>query len=114
MPPAPCFSRVVGGGINRKRFRWRVGLFGGNCLGFIGCGILAVIFRFTGYPLPPLVIGFILGGMMEDNVGRAIRKAGGMEFMWERSMTLALLIFAFVLVAAPFWFDRVKKRRATS
>lgn len=80
----------------------------------IGCGILAVIFRFTGYPLPPLVIGFILGGMMEDNVGRAIRKAGGMEFLWERPMTLALLIFAFVLVAAPFWFDRVKKRRATS
>ena len=80
----------------------------------IGCGILALIFRFTGYPLPPLVIGFILGGMMEDNVGRAIRKTGGMEFLWERPMTLALLIFAMVLVAAPFWFDRIKKRGTAS
>ena len=72
----------------------------------IGLGALAVVFRFTGYPLPPLVIGFILGGMMEDNFGRALRKAGGIEFLWERPLTLGLLICALLLLAAPFWLDR--------
>ena len=76
-----------------------------------GCGVVATVLRFTGYPLPPLVIGFILGGMMEDNVGRAIRKTGSMEFLWERPMTLALLIGALLLLTAPYWLDRDQKRR---
>lgn len=78
----------------------------------IGFGVLATLFRFTGYPLPPLVIGFILGGMMEDNFGRALRKTGGMEFLWERPLTLALIICALLLLAAPFWLDRQSRRLA--
>lgn len=69
-------------------------------------GALATTLRFAGYPLPPLIIGFILGGMMEDNFGRALRKTGGIEFLWERPMTLTLLLCAFLLLAAPFWLDR--------
>lgn len=76
-----------------------------------GCGTLATLLRFAGYPLPPLVIGFILGGMMEDNVGRAIRNTGGMEFLWERPMTLAILILSFLLLAAPYLTDFLRKRR---
>ena len=75
----------------------------------IGCGALAVVFRFTGYPLPPLVIGFILGGMMEDNLGRAIRKAGGLQFLWERPMTLTLLILSLLLLVAPYFLDGKKR-----
>ena len=45
----------------------------------IGLGVLATVFRCTGFPLPPLIIGFILGGMMEDNLGRAIRRSGGVR-----------------------------------
>ena len=75
----------------------------------IGCGALAVVFRFTGYPLPPLVIGFILGGMMEDNLGRAIRKAGGLQFLWERPMTLTLLILSLLLLVAPYFFGSEEK-----
>lgn len=77
----------------------------------IGCSILAIVFRFTGYPLPPLIIGFILGGIMEDNVGRAIRKTGDLSFLWERPMTLALLVFALVLLVTPYVADRLKKKR---
>ena len=46
----------------------------------IALGVLATVFRFTGFLLPPLIIGFILGGMMEDNLGRAIRRSGGVRF----------------------------------
>ena len=76
----------------------------------IRLGILAADFRFTGYPLPPLIIGFILGGMMEDNLGRAIRRSGGIEFLWERPMTLALLILALILLIAPYLLDKLKIR----
>ena len=77
----------------------------------VAFGVVATILRFTGFPLPPLIIGFILGGMLEDNLGRAIRKSGGMNFMWERPMTLTLLIIAAALLVMPFILDWVAQRR---
>jgi len=76
----------------------------------IALGCMATVLRFGGFPLPPMIIGFILGGMLEDNLGRAMRKAGGMEFMWERPMTLAILVLALALLIYPILKDR---RRAS-
>ena len=76
----------------------------------IGLGVVATFFRFTGFLLPPLIISFILGGMMEDTLGRAIRRSGGLEFLWERPMTLALVILALVLLVAPFLVDKLRIR----
>ena len=72
----------------------------------IALGCMATVLRFGGFPLPPMIIGFILGGMLEDNLGRAMRKAGGMEFMWERAMTLAILVLALALLIYPILKDR--------
>ncbi|MEM7195066.1 MAG: tripartite tricarboxylate transporter permease, partial [Pseudomonadota bacterium] len=78
----------------------------------VGIGLLATVFRFTGFPLPPLVIGFILGGMLEDNFGRAISRAGGIQFIWERPLTLILLMVAVLLLVAPFLTDTLSRRRS--
>ncbi|MGB0965686.1 MAG: tripartite tricarboxylate transporter permease [Litorivicinus sp.] len=75
-------------------------------------GLVATALRFGGYPLPPLIIGFILGGMLEDNLGRAMRKAGGVEFLWERPMTLTILLIAVALFFYPVIKDRFARRRA--
>jgi putative tricarboxylic transport membrane protein len=72
----------------------------------IALGCMATVLRFGGFPLPPMIIGFILGGMLEDNLGRAMRKAGGIEFMWERPMTLAILVLALALLIYPILKDR--------
>ena len=72
----------------------------------IALGCMATVLRFGGFPLPPMIIGFILGGMLEDNLGRAMRKAGGMEFMWERPMTLAIFVLALALLIYPILKDR--------
>jgi putative tricarboxylic transport membrane protein len=72
---------------------------------------MATVLRFGGFPLPPLIIGFILGGMLEDNLGRAMRKAGGLEFMWERPMTLGILLLALALLVYPILKDRKKAVR---
>jgi putative tricarboxylic transport membrane protein len=77
----------------------------------VGLGVLATVLRFTGFPLAPMVIGFILGGMLEDNLGRAIRKSNGFDFMWERPMTLGLLILAVVLLVLPFILDWVARKK---
>ena len=77
----------------------------------IGFGLFATILRLTNYPLAPLVIGFILGGLMEDNLGRAIRKTGDLSFLWERPMTLALLILSVLLLVVPYWADRRAARK---
>ena len=77
----------------------------------IGIGVFATIMRFADYPLAPLLIGFILGQMMEDNFGRAMRNADGLNFIWERPMTLGLLLLALVLVFLPAWRARRARRR---
>ena len=71
----------------------------------VGLGVMATFLRFAHYPLPPLIIGFILGGMMEDNLGRAIRKANGLDFLWERPLTSGLLITAILFLLVPLYSD---------
>jgi putative tricarboxylic transport membrane protein len=74
----------------------------------VGLGVAATIMRFADYPLAPLLIGFILGGMMEDNFARAVNLTDGLSFMYERPMTLALLFIGFLLIFLPAY----RRRRA--
>jgi putative tricarboxylic transport membrane protein len=67
----------------------------------IGLGVMACIFRVAGYPLAPLLIGFILGPMLENNFSRSIQLYDGIGFLWQRPMTGALLVIAIVLVLLP-------------
>ena len=71
----------------------------------LGFGVLAIILRFADYPLPPLLIGFVLGQMFEDNLGRAMRNANGIQFIWERPMTLMLIISAAMFILFPLLRD---------
>ena len=74
----------------------------------VGLGIGATILRFADYPLPPLLIGFILGGMMENNFARAVNLTDGIGFMYQRPMTLCLLIIGLLLIFVPAY----RRRRA--
>lgn len=67
----------------------------------VGLGVCATAFRFASYPLAPLLIGFILGGMLENNFSRSMQLYDGISFIWSRPITLGLLIVAVVLVALP-------------
>ncbi|MCR9139514.1 MAG: tripartite tricarboxylate transporter permease [Alphaproteobacteria bacterium] len=78
----------------------------------VGFGICATIFRFADYPLAPLLIGFILGPLLENNFARAMQLYDGMGFIWERPMTLGLLVLAVVLVVLPSYRSRRARARA--
>ncbi|WP_147127078.1 tripartite tricarboxylate transporter permease [Shimia ponticola] len=78
----------------------------------VGLGVMATIFRFADYPLAPLLIGFILGTMLEDNFSRSMQLYRGLSFILERPMTLGLLVLAAFLVLLPSFRARRARRRA--
>jgi putative tricarboxylic transport membrane protein len=77
----------------------------------VSLGVIGTILRFADFPLPPLLIGFILGQMMEDNFSRAANVADGVNFLWERPMTLGMLIFAGLLILLPGYRTRRARLR---
>ncbi|KQB97980.1 tripartite tricarboxylate transporter TctA [Loktanella sp. 1ANDIMAR09] len=78
----------------------------------VGFGVVATILRFADYPLAPLLIGFILGTMLEDNFARSMQLYQGLGFILERPMTLGLLVLAAVLVLLPSFRARRARKRA--
>lgn len=78
----------------------------------VGLGVLATILRFADYPLAPLLIGFILGTMLEDNLARSMQLYRGLGFLAERPMTSGLLLLALLLVLLPSYRARRARRRA--
>jgi len=78
----------------------------------VGLGVMATVLRFADYPLAPLLIGFILGTMLEDNFARSMQLYRGLGFVFERPMTLALLAVAVLLVLLPSYRSRRARKRA--
>ena len=72
----------------------------------VGLGVVATVMRMADFPLPPLLIGFILGAMLEDNFARSMQLYDGPAFIWERPMTAGLLVLAAVLVFLPAYRAR--------
>ena len=77
----------------------------------VGLGIAATVLRLADYPLAPLLIGFILGSMLEDNFSRSMQLHDGVAFIVDRPMTLGLLAVAALLVATPSYRARRAKAR---
>lgn len=76
----------------------------------IGLGIFATLLKFADYPLAPLLIGFILGGMLENNFARSVNLTDGIQFMYERPMTLGLLVVGVLLIVVPAIQQRRKNK----
>jgi putative tricarboxylic transport membrane protein len=74
---------------------------------------LAVALRFLDFPMPPMLLGFILGGLMEDNLRRALAiNRGSMSFLWERPITLTILIITLLFLLKPA-LDTIRSRRSS-
>ena len=76
----------------------------------VGFGVIASAFRFADYPLAPLLIGFILGPLLENNFARSMQLYDGITFIWERPMTFVLLLLSVMLILLPNY----RARRATA
>lgn len=82
----------------------------------IGISAVALIARMLGFPMAPILLGFILGGLMEDNLRRSlIIYDGSLSFLWERPTTLVINLITIAIFATPLiqWvFARVKRSKA--
>jgi putative tricarboxylic transport membrane protein len=64
--------------------------------------VCAVGLRRFGYPMAPLLLGFILGGILEDNLRRAVALADGQwSFLWERPVTIVLMVLTILVLVGP-------------
>tara|TARA_E500000331_G_scaffold247982_1_gene238376 strand:- start:1610 stop:3085 length:1476 start_codon:yes stop_codon:yes gene_type:complete len=64
--------------------------------------IFAVALRLMAFPMAPLLLGFILGSILEDNLRRAVTLADGQwSFLWERPITLCLILLTIVVLFSP-------------
>ena len=64
--------------------------------------VVAIFLRLFGFPMAPLILGFILGGMMEDNLQRTMTLYdGSIAFLWERPVSLGIGILLVLVVVTP-------------
>jgi putative tricarboxylic transport membrane protein len=62
-------------------------------------GLLGLLFKKLSIPTTPLIIGFILGKMTEENLRRALQASNGdISVFFTRPISLAFLVVAFVFV----------------
>ncbi|ONN73246.1 tripartite tricarboxylate transporter permease [Pseudomonas oryzihabitans] len=75
-------------------------------------GIFGYIMRKLDFPLSPLLLGFILGELMETSLRRALSISNGdMGILWQSGISQAIWIVCILMVALPF-YRAWRKRRA--
>lgn len=64
--------------------------------------VAAIFLRLFSYPMAPLILGFILGGMIEDNLQRTMTLYdGSFAFLWLRPVSLAITIVLIGVALVP-------------
>jgi putative tricarboxylic transport membrane protein len=79
----------------------------------IGLAAICVGLRLVDYPMAPLLLGFVLGKLLEENLRRALLvNDGSFAFLWERPVTALLLAISIACVLVPV-VGKLKTLRAT-
>ncbi|WP_176210319.1 tripartite tricarboxylate transporter permease, partial [Salmonella enterica] len=68
----------------------------------VALGVLGYILRKMHFPMSPLILGFVLGEMLEQNLRRALSISNGnMAILWQSGVAKALLIMAIMVIVVP-------------
>lgn len=82
----------------------------------VAIGIFGYILRKLDFPLSPLLLGFILGGLMEQNLRRALSISNGeLGILWSSPITLGTWALVLLMLALPLvriWRRRTARRQA--
>jgi putative tricarboxylic transport membrane protein len=77
----------------------------------VAIGIFGYILRKLDFPLSPLLLGFILGGLMEQNLRRALSISNGeLGILWSSPIAIGTWVLVAVMLALPL--VRIWRRRA--
>lgn len=82
----------------------------------VGIGIMGYILRKLDFPLSPILLGFILGGLMEQNLRRALSISNGeLGILWSSPISMGVWALVALMLALPMvriWRKRSLQRRA--
>ena len=66
----------------------------------IWIAVVATFLRLYNFPMPPLILAFVLGGLMEENLRRSLLISdGSFNFLWDRPLTAVILAGSILLVS---------------
>ncbi len=76
----------------------------------IGIGIIGYVLRKMDFPMSPLILGFVLGEMMEQNLRRALSISNGeLGILFQSGISIGLWTLAIVIVAGPRLYRRFRR-----
>ncbi|MDF1525010.1 MAG: tripartite tricarboxylate transporter permease [bacterium] len=74
-----------------------------------GFGLLGYLMRKMDYPLAPVILGLVLGEMMEKNLRRALSISGGeWSYLFKSPISITLWVLAAVSLFTPLIFRKLK------
>ena len=75
-------------------------------------GVAGYLLRKCEVPMAPLILGFVLGEMMEQNLRRALSITNGeLGILWDSPISVALWLGAALMVAVPMAYRMLKRSR---
>ncbi|CDH00662.1 Uncharacterized 52.8 kDa protein in TAR-I ttuC' 3'region [Xenorhabdus bovienii str. feltiae Moldova] len=78
----------------------------------VGLGVFGYILRKMNFPMPPLILGFVLGEMLEQNLRRALSISNGnFEILWSSTIAQTLLVLGALVIIIPPVLRIMNKRR---
>ena len=76
----------------------------------IGIAVVATILRLYDFPMPPLILAFVLGGLMEENLRRSLLISdGSWSFLWDRPLTLGIMSIIILIIGCQIYNSFFKK-----
>lgn len=70
----------------------------------VAIGVLGYAMRKLDFPLSPLLLGFILGGLMEQNLRRALSISDGrLDILWSSPIAQGTWALIALMLALPLW-----------
>ena len=66
----------------------------------IGIAVVATFLRLYNFPMPPLILAFVSGGLMEENLRRSLLISdGAFSFLWDRPLTAIIFGGTILLIS---------------
>jgi putative tricarboxylic transport membrane protein len=76
-----------------------------------GFGVAGFVFRKTGIPLAPIILGLVLGPLMEKNLRRALALSGGeWGVLVSSPLAVAIWVLAALVLFGPVVMSRVFRK----
>jgi len=77
----------------------------------VGIGVFGYVLRKLDFPLSALLLGFVLGGLMEDNLRRALSISNGnLGILWASPISIGCWVLVAAMLVLPI--VRILRKRA--